>query len=65
MVHVDVRPDESLDSAIRRLKRQVMNAGILQEARRHERYMKPSEQRRERAERAKREARKKERRESD
>jgi len=65
MVEVIVRPDESLESAMRRLKRQVLNAGILQEARRHERYMKPSEQRRERAERAKREARKKARKEAD
>jgi small subunit ribosomal protein S21 len=65
MVQVELRDGESLDSAIRRLKRQVMNAGILQEARRHERYMKPSEQRRERAERAKRDARKKERKESE
>lgn len=65
MVEVIVRPDESLDSAIRRLKRQVLNAGILQDARRHERYMKPSELRRERVERAKREARKKARRESE
>ena len=64
MVQVDVRSDESLDNAIRRLKRQVQNAGILQEARRHERYQKPSEQRRERAARAKRDARKKESKES-
>lgn len=46
MVSVDVRDGESLDSAIRRLKRQVQQAGVLEEARRHERYEKPSERRR-------------------
>jgi small subunit ribosomal protein S21 len=46
MVSVDVREGESLDSAIRRLKRQVQQAGVLEEARRHERYEKPSERRR-------------------
>lgn len=46
MVMVEVRDGESLDSAIRRLKRQVQQAGVLEEARRHERYEKPSERRR-------------------
>ena len=46
MISVDVRDGESLDSAIRRLKRQVQQTGILEEARRHERYEKPSERRR-------------------
>lgn len=46
MVTVEVRDGESLDSAIRRLKRQVQQAGVLEEARRHERYEKPSERRR-------------------
>jgi small subunit ribosomal protein S21 len=46
MVSVDVRDGESLDSAIRRLKRQVQQTGVLEEARRHERYEKPSERRR-------------------
>jgi len=46
MVSVEIREGESLDSAIRRLKRQVQNAGVLEEARRHERYEKPSERRR-------------------
>jgi small subunit ribosomal protein S21 len=60
MVRVEVFSDESLDHAIRRLKRQVQNAGILQEARRHERYQKPSDERRQRIARGKRNARKKE-----
>ena len=46
MVMVEIREGESLDSAIRRLKRQVQQAGVLEEARRHERYEKPSERRR-------------------
>ena len=46
MVSVDLKDGESLDSAIRRLKRQVQQAGVLEEARRHERYEKPSERRR-------------------
>ena len=46
MVTVEIRDGESLDSAIRRLKRQVQQAGVLEEARRHERYEKPSERRR-------------------
>jgi len=46
MVTVELRDGESLDSAIRRLKRQVQQAGVLEEARRHERYEKPSERRR-------------------
>lgn len=46
MVHVDLRDGESLDSAIRRLKRLVQAAGVMEEARRHERYEKPSERRR-------------------
>ncbi|MHB9023821.1 MAG: 30S ribosomal protein S21 [Armatimonadota bacterium] len=57
MVHIDVLPGEPLDSALRRFKRQLQNAGTLQEARRHERYLKPSEERRQQIARAKRNAR--------
>ncbi|HEY3376081.1 MAG TPA: 30S ribosomal protein S21 [Armatimonadota bacterium] len=46
MISVEVRDGESLDSAIRRLKRQVQQTGVMEEARRHERYEKPSERRR-------------------
>lgn len=46
MISIEVRDGEPLDSAIRRLKRQVQQTGILEEARRHERYEKPSERRR-------------------
>jgi small subunit ribosomal protein S21 len=43
MVQVEVREGESLDNALRRLKRNVQQAGVLEGARRHERYEKPSE----------------------
>ena len=46
MVYVELRDGESLDSAIKRLKRLVQQAGVMEEARRHERYEKPSERRR-------------------
>ena len=46
MVSVEVHDGETLDSAIRRLKRQLQSSGVLEEARRHERYEKPSERRR-------------------
>jgi len=43
---VEVRENESLDSALRRFKRQLQQTGVLEEARRHERYEKPSDRRR-------------------
>ena len=46
MAYVDVRNDETLDSALRRFKRQLQKSGIIQEMRRHERYEKPSDRRR-------------------
>lgn len=53
MAQVTVKPNESLDSALRRFKKQIQEAGVLKEARRHEHYEKPSEKRR-RAEAARR-----------
>ena len=53
MAQVTVKPNESLDSALRRFKKQIQEAGVLKEARRHEYYEKPSERRR-RAEAARR-----------
>lgn len=53
MAQVTVKPNESLDGALRRFKKQIQEAGILKEARRHEHYEKPSERRR-RAEAARR-----------
>ena len=43
---VEVRENESLDNALRRFKRQLQQLGVLEEARRHERYEKPSDRRR-------------------
>jgi small subunit ribosomal protein S21 len=45
-VAIEIRQNESLDSALRRFKRELQNAGVLEEARRHERYEKPSDRRR-------------------
>jgi small subunit ribosomal protein S21 len=53
LAQVQVRDNESLDSALRRFKRELEHAGVLKEARQHERYEKPSDRRR-RAEAARR-----------
>jgi small subunit ribosomal protein S21 len=46
MTEVRVGKDESLDSALRRFKRQVKRSGILTDAKRHEHYESPSAKRR-------------------
>jgi small subunit ribosomal protein S21 len=46
MAKVEVRENESIDSALRRFKKQIQRDGILQEARRKSRYEKPSDKRR-------------------
>ena len=43
---VQVRDNESLDSALRRFKRELHQHGVLEAARRKERYEKPSDRRR-------------------
>jgi len=43
---VEIRDKESLENALKRFKRQLQNHGVLEEARRHERYEKPSDRRR-------------------
>jgi len=43
---VEVRDNESLESALKRFKRSLQQHGVLDEARRHERYEKPSDRRR-------------------
>jgi small subunit ribosomal protein S21 len=45
-VATEVRQNESLDNALRRFKRDLQQAGVFEEARRHERYEKPSDRRR-------------------
>jgi small subunit ribosomal protein S21 len=54
VAEVRVGKDESLDSALRRFKRQVKRSGILSEAKRHEHYEKPSAKRRRKLARRKR-----------
>jgi len=49
LTEVRVGKDETLDSALRRFKRQVKRSGILTDAKRHEHYEKPSQKRRRRA----------------
>ncbi|MGC8834697.1 MAG: 30S ribosomal protein S21 [Armatimonadota bacterium] len=46
MAQVQVKQNESLDSALKRFKKQLQEAGILKEAREHEHYEKPSDKRR-------------------
>jgi small subunit ribosomal protein S21 len=50
---IKVGKNESLEAALRRFKRQVQKAGVLAEARRRERYEKPSVRRKKKAEAAK------------
>ena len=42
MAQVQVKPNESLDSALKRFKKVLQQTGILKEAREHEHYEKPS-----------------------
>jgi small subunit ribosomal protein S21 len=46
LAQVQVRQNESLDSALRRFKKQIQQTGILKEAREHEHYEKPSDKKR-------------------
>ncbi|HAZ63695.1 MAG TPA: 30S ribosomal protein S21 [Armatimonadetes bacterium] len=58
MAKVEVKDHESIDSALRRFKKQLQRDGTLQEARRKARFEKPSDKRRrERAARKRRLAR--------
>ena len=52
MVEVKVKDGESLDSALRRFKRQCARAGILTELRKREAYEKPSVKRKKKSEAA-------------
>ena len=46
MTQVLVRPNESLDSALKRFKKALQQNGVLKEAREHEHYEKPSDKKR-------------------
>jgi small subunit ribosomal protein S21 len=54
---IKVGKNESLEAALRRFKRQIQKAGVLAEARRHERYEKPSVRRKKKAEAARKKKR--------
>jgi small subunit ribosomal protein S21 len=49
---VRVKENESLDSALRRFKRQCAKAGVLAEVRKREHYIKPSVRRKKKSEAA-------------
>jgi small subunit ribosomal protein S21 len=46
MAQVIVKPNESLETALKRFKKQIQQDGILKQARAHEFYEKPSDKRR-------------------
>ena len=46
MAQVQVRDNESIDSALRRFKKELEQAGILREVREHQHYEKPSDKKR-------------------
>ncbi len=46
MAEIRVGKDETLDSALRRFKRQVKRSGVLSDAKRHSHYETPGEKRR-------------------
>ena len=52
MAEVRVKPDETLDSALRRFKRQCARSGVLAELRKREHYKKPSVKRKKKSEAA-------------
>ena len=53
MAEIRVKDNESLDSALRRFKRQCARAGVLNEVRKREHYEKPSVKRKKKSEAAK------------
>ena len=52
MSEVKIKENESLDSALRRFKRQCAKAGVLSELRKREHYEKPSVKRKKKSEAA-------------
>ena len=52
MAEIRVKDNESLDSALRRFKRQCARAGVLNEVRKREHYEKPSVKRKKKSEAA-------------
>jgi small subunit ribosomal protein S21 len=54
MSEIKIRDNETLDSALRRFKRQCAKSGVLSEVRKREHYEKPSVKRKKKAEAARR-----------
>ena len=52
MSRIEVKPNEDLDSALRRFKRSCVKTGIQQEIRKREHYEKPSVKRKKKSEAA-------------
>ena len=52
MAKIDIKPNESLDSALRRFKRSCSKDGFLAEVRKREHYEKPSVKRKKKSEAA-------------
>lgn len=52
MSEIKVGENESLDNALRRFKKQCNRSGVISEARKRERYEKPSEKRKRKSEAA-------------
>jgi small subunit ribosomal protein S21 len=52
MSEVRVKENESLDSALKRFKRQCAKSGVMQEVRKREHYVKPSVKRKKKSEAA-------------
>ncbi len=59
MAEVHLRDGESLESALKRFKRQVMQEDIIKDIKRHAYYLKPGEKKRTKAALARKRARKK------
>ena len=58
MAEIRVKDNESLDSALRRFKKQCARAGVLAEVRKREHYEKPSVKRKKKSEAARKKAKK-------
>ena len=65
LAEVQVHEGESLESALKRFKRKVMNEDIIKEIKRHSYYLKPGEKKRTKAALARKRNRKKRSRESE
>ena len=52
MAEIKIKDNESLDSALRRFKRQCARSGVLTELRKREHYVKPSVKRKKKSEAA-------------